>query len=178
MSPAVKMHWFKDAKRKKMDIDFSALLARSPVVWHTHRKLPFICVCVCELKRLHHCVWVTLLMCEAECETSTYFLCDCLWILNLNTSQSVLSWKSISTPTHSSGTAGNLPIKPPRPPPPPPYSVLLSKTKCNSQHQPKGGALLLQCTSLTVLKRLSWTQQEEAGAGPIKRNYTKKRKKV
>lgn len=81
----------------------------------SYRLYVCLCVCMCELKRLHHCVRITFLMCEVECETSTYSLCDCLWILNLNTSQSVLSWNSISTPTRSSGTAGNLPIKPPVP---------------------------------------------------------------
>lgn len=61
--------------------------------------------------------------------------------------------------------AGNLPVEPP-------CRILPSQTNRSSQHQPKGGALLLQCTSSLFGKRLSWTQQQEVSGGPIKRNYT------
>ncbi len=53
-----------------------------------------------------------------------------------------------------------------------PAAFIHIKPNCNSGHLPKGGAVLLQCTSSLFKERLSWKQQGGGRVGPIKRNYT------
>lgn len=164
MSHAVKLHWFKDAKRKKMDIDFSALFpwTRSPQV---------ACVCV------NWNVYTTVYMCEL------HFWCVWLsvkpeylsplwqpWILTLNTPQSILSWNSVSTSAHSSGTAGNLPIKPTML-----HSSISNQLQFTTSTKRWCSATLVYI--LSVLERLSWTQQEEARVWNNQKKLHKKRKR-
>lgn len=51
-------------KKKKVDIDFLPLLDRSPVVWHSHHNLSFMCegereICVCSITFLF-CTWLSM----------------------------------------------------------------------------------------------------------------------